>query len=66
MTGKVRVMNLRPEARDITLVNGTNLRLGPRIKDSDRHISEPISKRLLPPPVEDMVKRKEIRLIEEE
>lgn len=66
MTGKVRVVNLRPEPRDITLVNGTNLRLGPRIKDNDRHISEPISKRLLPPPVEGMIKRKEIKLVEEE
>lgn len=65
--GQVKVKNLRPEPRDITLTDGTNLRLGPRSRENTHHVSAPISKRLLPMSiVMKMVRRKEIKLIEEE
>lgn len=67
LKGQVRVKNLRPEPRDITLTNGTNLRLGPRSKMNSNHISEPIYKRLLPmDAIMGMVRRKELKLIEED
>lgn len=65
--GQVRLKNLRPEPRDITLTDGTNLRLGPRTRENDRHISAPIYKRLLHmSAIMGMVHRREIKLIEEE
>jgi len=67
LQGQVKLKNLRPEPRDITLTDGTNLRLGPRSKVNDRDTSAPISKRLLPmKAIKGMVRRKELKLIEED
>lgn len=66
LKGQVRLKNMRPEPRDITLTDGTNLRLGARSRANDNHISAPISKRLLPDAVMAMVRRKELKMIEED
>lgn len=65
MPGTVRIMNLSPYTRDITLNDGTNVRLGPFARTGLRHVSGPILKKLLPPPVKKMVKRRELKLLEE-
>jgi hypothetical protein len=62
--GTVRLVNLRPEERDITLTNGANLHLWPHALHGERHKSAPVLRKLLPPVVQKMIRRGEIRIEE--
>jgi hypothetical protein len=46
--GTVRIHNRLPYPIDITLSDGTNVRLGVKAVGKVRHISEPIPKKLIP------------------
>ncbi|MEW6352383.1 MAG: hypothetical protein AB1646_25300 [Thermodesulfobacteriota bacterium] len=59
--GTVRLVNLTPGAIDITLLDGTNLRLGPK-RGTNR--SPWIPKKHLHPVVKAMAARREIRIEE--
>lgn len=63
--GTVRIWNLRPEPWEITLCDATHIRLAPFSKAGERHISKPIPKKNLPDAVAQMVKRREVKLVEE-
>lgn len=64
--GTVRLLNLRRDIKDITLLDGTNLRLRPHSKDNPRW-SEPVYKKLLPEAARKMASpnRREILIREE-
>jgi hypothetical protein len=64
--GTVRIINMRPEPRDITLITGRTLLLGPFSREGNRHISEPVPKKNLHrSSIDKMIARKEIKLKEE-
>lgn len=63
-SGLVRIINLEASAKDITLVDGTNVRLGPHVRGGGGNVSEPILKKLLPPALKGMVTRRWIKIEE--
>ncbi len=62
--GTVILVNREPGAKDITLADGTNVRLAPFSRSGTGHRSKPIPKKLLPPPVRKMRDRGEIDIEE--
>jgi len=63
--GTVRLMNMNSQAKDITLYDGTNVKLHPFNRTGSAHISRPIPKKLLPEVVRKMAQRRELAILEE-
>lgn len=47
-SGIVKIINLEPTPRDITLLDGRDIRLQPFSFSGTEHISDPIPKKLIP------------------
>lgn len=64
VAGYVRIINMEPCPKDVTLHDGTNVRLGPFSKANTAHISEPILKKLIPDAVKKLAVRRWVKLEE--
>jgi hypothetical protein len=63
-TGLVRIVNLEASYKDITLLDGSNIRLAPYSRGGGPNVSEPVLKKLLPPALKSMVTRRWIKIEE--
>jgi hypothetical protein len=61
--GLIMVVNKTRVEMDITLRDGTNLRLGPWVKNGVRNISKPVYRKLLPPYVLRMEKEGSLSIV---
>lgn len=64
VAGTVRLHNLETSARDITLTDGTNVRLAPFSRTGLAHISAPIPKKLIPEAIKKLVTRRWVKIEE--
>lgn len=61
VSGTVVIVNLEHSARDITLTDGTSIRLAPFSRVGGAHKSEPIPKNKIPDGVKKMATRRWIK-----
>lgn len=62
-TGTVQLINKMPVGIDITLLDGTNLSLGPNVKGLSVNISRPILRKLLPSYINRLISKGELKKI---
>jgi hypothetical protein len=62
-SGKVQIVNKMSSAIDITLLDGSNLHVGPQVRGLNINKSRPVMKKHLPSYIKRMVSKKEIVIV---
>jgi hypothetical protein len=63
MPGLIRLENRTSVEIDVTLTDGTNVRMWPKIKGKAQNISEPFLRKLLPSYINKLVSKGDIKII---